>query len=608
MGHVFRSAIAVAICVLAASCSGGGSGNSGTPPPEGGTPPPPDPAPTGAFATANSTSRFLTMATFGPRPDDVAALTGTSASAWVRREFEKPASLYLDGVQDYYERGTRQQGMLADGFDQGATTWVFWRHAVHADDQLRQRMVFALSQILVVSNASGGLLGIFPQTLGYYQNILTRNAFGNYRDLLEEVTYSPAMAEYLTYLGNQKADPQTGRVPDENYAREILQLFTVGLVALNPDGTPQTGGDGEPIEIYDNGDITELAKVFTGLSDPVLERDAGFVGRLDQIANAAARPLTMDEGFHAPEAKSFLDTTIPAGTSGEETIRLALDHIMGHPNVGPFVSRQLIQRFVTSNPRPAYVARVAAAFDAGRYTLPDGSIVGEGRKGDLKATLAAILFDDDASFENAYTDEQAGKIREPVLRLSHFMRAFDTDMTTPEYVFALFDTSPLDVLGQHPFRSPSVFNFYRPGYIAPGTLSGDLGLTVPELQIVNASSTPGYINLLSYGAFQTQLQEFGALRPIFARYQVPFDEARARATFVPDYTEELALADSAEALVNHLDTLLLYGSMTDSTRRELINTLSAFPATGLEQPETREDFVGYAALLVMSSPDYLVQR
>ena len=605
---------AVAICALLTACGGGGSNSPDpappvvvTPPPA--PPPPPPPAAEGVFATAESTSRFLTFATFGPEPDAVEMLTGTEASDWIRSEFDKPASPALASVIGYYDLGTPQRGMLADGFDQASHTMTFWRNAVEGDDQLRQRMIHALSQILVVSNVSG-LNGIFPHTVGTYQQILSDNAFGNYRDLLEDVTYSASMAEYLTYFGNAKADPDTGSQPDENYAREILQLFTVGLVELNPDGTPVLGADGEPVELYDNNDITELAKVFTGLFNPALVYSSGadLARGRTRITAAVQQPLTMDESLHSPEAKSFLGTTIPAGTGGDESIRLALDHIMAHRNVGPFVGRQLIQRFVTSNPEPDYVQRVASAFDAGEFMLPDGSRVGEGRKGDLKATIAAVLFDEDAQADNALLQDTFGKVREPLLRITHFARAFDADMSRPEYVRALFDTSSLSSLGQQAFRSPSVFNFYRPGYVAPGTLSGKLGLTVPELQIVNASSTPGYINLLSFAAFGEQAENFEDIRRVFTTFSAPFDAAVARNILVPDYGDALPLATDSAALVDYLDETLTYGTMSDSTRGGLIETLDAYPRAQLDSDEGRETLVAYAVTLVMSSPDYIVQR
>ena len=571
--------------------------------------PPPMAADT-VFKTAASTSRFLTMATFGPTTSDVNQLTGTNASDWIQAEFAKPRSPFLSTVINYYNLGETRPMMLADGFDQGATTFTFWRNVVNGSDQLRQRMAFALSQILVISNGSGGLNGIFPHTGGYYQDLLIEHAFGNYRDLLEAVTYSPAMGEYLTYIGNEKADPATGRVPDENYAREILQLFTIGLVQLNADGTPVLDDQGEPIELYDNDDITELAKVFTGLNNPVLEYSSGrdLARGRNRIVEALQQPLLMNNATHSQASKTFLGTTIPANTSGEETIDLALDAIMSHPNVGPFIGKQLIQRFTTSNPDKDYVKRVAQAFDRGTYNLPDGTRVGEGRKGDLKATIAAVLFDPDAVMTQALQDVKFGKLREPLLRLTHFMRAFDTDMQTPEYVRALFDTASISSLGQHPYRSPSVFNFYRPGYVAPGSLSAAQGLVAPELQISNASSTPGYMNLLSYGAFQQQRERFNDMRTVFSAFRAPFDETRAKATFIPDYTRLLPLADDSKALVDTLNRLLVYGSMNDSTRNEIINTLDTFPRSGLDTQAGREDLIGYAVLMVMSSPDYLVQR
>ncbi|MDM7860647.1 DUF1800 domain-containing protein [Alteromonas sp. ASW11-36] len=608
-----RLITALFACLLLSACGGGGDSTNDNPPPTPQpvpTTPTPSPAPTevGKFATPQTTSRFLTMATFGPTPSDVELLTGTSASEWILEQFSQPVTPFLSSVQDYYEMGEPPSGMLADAFDQAATTYTFWRNAVHGDDQLRQRMAFALSQITVVSNGGGGLLGIFPQTLGYYQDILAEHALGNYRDLLEAITYSPAMAEYLTYLGNQKGDPTTGRVPDENYARELLQLFTIGLVALNPDGTPMVDATGNSIEVYDNEDITELAKVFTGLDSPRLDMQQNLAARIAQITEAVTQPLSIDPDKHSTDAKSFLNFTIAANTSGAESISLALDHIMAHPNVGPFIGRQLIQRFVTSNPRPEYVERVANAFDQGLYKLPNGIEVGDGRKGDLKATIAAILFDPDIDETIAFTTDEFGKVREPILRLTHFMRAFETDMSRPEYIGQLYDTSPLSVLGQHPYRSPSVFNFYRPGYVASGTLSAQAGLVAPELQIVNASSIPGYINLLSFGSFQAQRDSYGQLRQIFARYNVEFDDSQAQQTFVADYSSVLELADDSTALIDYLDNLLLYGSLSDSTRLQLIATLDEFPQDSLQDNDARLTLIGYAVLMIMSSPDYLVQR
>ncbi|MEO1041091.1 MAG: DUF1800 family protein [Pseudomonadota bacterium] len=601
-------ALGLTVVLLAACSGGGGSSPNETPvPPESSPPPSPPPVSSAEFATANSTSRFLTQATFGPTKDDVNSLTGTDPSAWFLAELAKPASLHLETVQDYAETFEP----LADDITPtqiGGTTFSFWRNAINADDQLRQRMAFALSQILVVSNFSGDILADVPEAIGYYQDVLTRNALGNYRDLLEDVTYSPAMAEYLTYLGNRRADPSTGRVPDENYAREILQLMSIGVLDINSDGSLKLDADGEPIEIYDNTDITGLAKVFTGL----------FFGGLTEVTDDFdfadqewAAPLAMYDGIHSTEAKSFLGITIPANTDGVTSIDLALDHIMAQPQMGPFIGRQLIQRFTTSNPDPDYISRVASAFDGGAYTLPNGSVVGDGRKGDLSATIAAVLFDPDASMETALADTQFGKIREPILRFSHWARAFDVDADNPEYNLTLYATEPTESLSQHPYRARSVFNFYRPGYVAPGTQSGALGLTVPELQIVNASSTPGYINFMTYHALGVQEEnddEAAELAVFFAAAGVPFDDAAFRRSFLPVYTDEIALAGDITALVDHLDDLLTYGTMSSQTRSEIVTTLQSLGAPDLDDPDYVDTIVEMGILLVMTSPDYLVQR
>ncbi|MEM9837881.1 MAG: DUF1800 family protein [Pseudomonadota bacterium] len=606
-----KRAVAVMLALAALGLSGcggsGGSSSSAPPPPDGGgPPPPPPPVGDGFFDTNADTSRFLTMATFGPVTEDVDALTGTAASDWILAEFDKAPTFWLPIVEDYEQRGGPYVPGTFNPFFQRANTYAFWQTAIEADDQLRQRMAFALSQVLVVSQFGGGVLEQFPGGIAFYQDILARNAFGNYRDLLEEVTYAPAMGYYLTYVGNQRADAATGRNPDENYAREILQLFSLGVIQLNSDGTPQLNQNGDPIELYTNDDITGLARVFTGLI--YAEFNVGQPFTRDDIDASLDQPMKVIEESHSPEEKVFLGTTIPENTPADLSIDLALDAIMSHPNIGPFVGRQLIQRFTTSDPDPDYVERVAAAFDAGAYTLPNGISVGEGRRGDLKATIAAVLFDADARPEQAAGDPRFGKVREPLLRITHWARAFEVDASTPEYVLILLDTAPTDSLNQHPYRSPSVFNFYRPGYIAPGTESGALGQTAPELQIVNASSIPGYINVLSYFTLGRQEQEFVRMRPVFDGLMIQFDADVARRAFLPDYTDELALVGDFEALVDHLDTKLFYGSMSDQTRGDILAALQAIPGFDPENEDLAELAVQTAVTMAMSAPDYVVQK
>lgn len=586
----------MSVALLSGCSGGGGGGGTTTPPPTGGTPTPtptptPIPVSDGVFDTEASTARFLTRATFGPSPDQISSLVGSSASDWFQAELQKPASLNLPYVRTFI---ASPEGRDPDGqisfLGRLSPRASFWVNAVDADDQLRQRMAFALSQILVISNQSNDTLMFFPTTTAAYQDILTRNAFGNYRDLLEEVTYSPAMAEYLTYIQNQKGDPTTGRMPDENYARELLQLFTIGLVELNSDGTPVTDGSGNPVELYTNADITGLAKVFTGLS---LDAPDFWFDYENLNPGALTGPLAVFPEFHSDLEKSFLGTTIPAGTGPEESIDLALDAIFNHPNVGPFLGRQLIQRFVTSHPSDEYISRVSAAFDTGSYTLPNGDVVGTNARGDLAATIAAVLMDEEALSESNLTDPSFGKIREPIIRFAHWARAFDAPTDAISRAYPLWFTYQNDLLAQAPYGSSSVFNFYRPGYIAPGTATGEAGLTMPEMQIMNAASIPGYANFMNYFIYG------------YSVYDGPGEEY-----FLPDYTEEIALAGDAQALIDHVDALLAYGQLSDETKANmltLLNYIQIGPDTDPEQNGTL-DRVRLAVLLVMTSPEYLVQK
>jgi len=587
--RLLRPVYWLVLTLVLAACGGGGSGGSdpaaqpSVPPP---APPPEAPPPGQQPLNETEATRFLSQATFGPSPRAVETLVDSGLESWFLAELKKPPSLHLQTVL----AGFPEDGQFLD--DNGnplpevvsLTSDSVWRTAIEGDDQLRQRMAFALSQILVVS-ANSDLIRA-PQTVAHYADILTLGAFGNYRDLLEEVTYSPAMAVYLTYLRNQKADPETGRVPDENYARELLQLFTIGLAELNPDGTPVTDTGGAEVEIYDNDDITGLAKVFTGLSFDGVP----FGASLRQVPlEAFHSPLAAFENFHSPEAKVFLDTHIPAGTGATESIDMALDAIFAHPNVGPFIGRQLIQRFVTSAPDPAYVARVTAAFDAGRYTLPSGTEVGDGRRGDLGATIAAVLFDTRARDTQARQAPDFGKLREPVLRFTHWARAFEVNSADASNETALRDTSSPQALAQHPYLSPSVFNFYRPAFIALGTATGDAGLTAPELQITNATSLVGYPNFVTGYAFEA----------------APVERPGLPASFVPDYGEEAALADDAEALVTHLDRKLAHGTLRPATRQRIVDILQFLDA---DTDQGRLMRARVASVLVMSTPEYIVLR
>ncbi len=607
---------AIALTVGLTACGGGGGGggtvaspDSGAPaptsppppppPPTSPPPPPPPPPPAGerasigaSFDTQQATALFLTRATFGPTQSDIVSLTGTSPSDWILAEFNKPATLNLDFVRNELNR---TNSCSADGGIncevKQIPTFSFWINAIEADDQLRQRVAFALSQILVISGREPEALFEVPETVAQYQDVLVSNAFGNYRDLLEDVTYSPAMGDYLTYFQNTKANPDTAQMPDENYAREIMQLFSIGLVDLEMDGDLVLQ-NGQSVETYSNADVTELAKVFTGLSFKGGQFFFDFPTLPD---DATYSPMVAYPEWHSEAQKSFLGTTIPAGTGPEQSIDIALDTLVNHPNTPPFISRQLIQRLVTSNPEPDYIQRVATAFANGSYTLPNGTVVGDGRRGDLSATVAAILFDADAVDPNNRNNAQFGKVREPILRFTHWARTFDANRVSPVDTFPLWNTSDGGALAQAPYKSPSVFNFYRPGYVAPGTETGSVGLTMPELQLVNANTLSGYSNFMTYFIFGLAEEEANGA---------------ATSSFLPNYSAELALANDPTALINHLDLVVSYGLTSPETRTQITGFIEQIPLTDANDPnyDGADLRVKMAVLMMMTAPDYLVQR
>lgn len=579
-----RPLVMVTAALLFTACGGGGGGGGSALPTTSEPPDPPAPPP--VTITETEAARFLSQATFGPNRAAIDELLAVGLEQWLLEEFEKPASLHLEKVLS----GFPEDEPFYDEVGQPLPEIVFltsdsvWQTVIEADDQLRQRMAFALSQILVVS--ANGDLGRVPQTVAQYIDVLTEGAFGNYRDLLQAVTYSPAMAVYLTYLRNEKADPETGRVPDENYARELMQLFTIGLLELKPDGMPVKKEDGSQVELFDNTDITGLARVFTGLSLSGVPFNTPL--RLLPF-EAYYTPLAMFDAFHSALPKRFLDATIPANTPGEQSIDMALDAIFAHPNVGPFLGRQLIQRFVTSAPSPDYVGRVAAAFDRGDYSLPFGNSVGSGRRGDLQAVIAAVLFDEEARGDLSRDNPEFGKLREPVLRFTHWARAFEVNSADASNELALRYTAVPELLAQQPYRAPSVFNFYRPGYIAPGTDTGAADLTAPELQISNATSIVGYPNMLT----------------LYALGLSPKIDPAAPEAYVADYRVQAALADDEEALLDNLDLLLTHGGLQDETRERIRQVLGAL---GSESQEDRDLRARIASIMVMTSPEYIVLR
>jgi uncharacterized protein (DUF1800 family) len=536
------SAVALSSAALLSACGGGG----------GDSPAPIAPAPPAVAAiSAAEASRFLGQAGFGATDAQIGRVQTLGYSGWLDEQFAAPRS---QGHYDWMvERG---YAVTTNINNFNGTDNTLWRKLISSPDVLRQRITLALSEIFVVS-----MTGLPINWRGFvaaaYMDVLETNAFGTYRTLLGEVTLSPGMGSYLNMRGNLREDPATGRVPDENYSREVLQLFSLGLTELAADGTLKNG---VATDTYGQDTITGLAKVFTGWNNNAANNtDPGY----------AQRPMVLTAANHSTSVKQFLGVTIAAGTPGATALQTALDTIAAHPNVGPFIGRQLIQRLVASNPSPAYVARVSAVFANN----------GAGVRGDLRAVIKAILLDDEARRAPVAGDTTRGKLREPVVRFIQWARTFG--LASPTGLWNIGNVSdPSTRLGQSPLRSPSVFNFFRPGYVPPNSALGTLNLNAPEFQITNESTVVGWANWA-----QTFVQSgVGETRP--------------------DYTAELALATDATALVKRVSLLLSGDTLSAATLATIGTAVGSISAT----TDTGKRNRVYAAIhLVLCTPEYLVQ-
>ena len=531
------------------ACGGGGSSAGAAPT----VPPPPAPS---ATATRAQSARFLAQASLSSTAAEITQVQSLGFSAWLDAQMSLPRS------------STHVAWLRSKGFD--AATYknsvagadqMMWRKLLSSPDPLRQRVTLALSEIIVVSVAGIANTAFRQFAAAAFMDILEANAFGSYRTLLEQVSTSVAMGGYLTFKGNRKANTTTGSLPDENYAREVMQLFTIGLVQLNQDGSAKLGTNGQPLESYVQDDVSQMARVFTGW-----DTDA-TVGTIDD-PNRIVIPMVQYANRHESGTKSFLGTVIPVNTDGANSLRIALDTLMAHPNMGPFVGRQLIQRLVTSQPSPAYVSRVAGVFNNN----------GSGVKGDLRAVIRAVLLDTEARADASLTDPTFGKLREPMVRFVQWARTFGiTDATDLWRIGDL--TDPASRLGQSPLRSPSVFNFFRPGYVPPNSPIG--GRTVPEFQITTESSVAGYIN------FMQSVISNGIVG------------------LMPDYATIRPLVSDSTALLAELNVILAGGQLSAATLASLktaLDTISVTTATGTNNRL-------YAAVtLVMASPEYITLK
>lgn len=513
-------------------------------------PTPPPPLASGT-PTATDAGRFLSQSTFGATDALVAQVQSQGFDGFLNQQFAAPVSSHLAFVD--------ASGVNPPTITQTNDAW--WTHAVAAPDQLRQRLAFALSEILVVSLTTGNL-GEQPGALPTYYDVLVKGAFGNFRQLLEDITLNPAMGRYLDMLRNDKANASRTRLPNENYARELMQLFSIGLYRLNLDSSLTLDAAGFPIATYNQDAILGTAAVCTGWTY--------FQPATPYVFNPTPdwrNPMVNVPARHSTDAKQILDSVLlPANQTAAQDLKTTLDTIFNHPNVGPFICRQLIQRLVTSNPSPGYLYRVASVFNNN----------GQGVRGDLQAVVRAILMDYDAR-GSAKTTQGAGHEREPVVRLTNLLRAFNA--SSPDGKFSIRNANAN--LGQEAMHSPTVFNFFGPDYSAPGAIA-EAGLKSPEFEITNETSVVTVANYFRTGIY-------GSLGPSTARVTL-------------NLSNEIALAANPSGLVDHLNTLLMAGSMSPEMRTVVINAVTQIPASNpTERART-------AIYLVINSPEFTVDK
>ncbi len=522
-------------------------------------------------------TRFLAQATFGPSPEALAELRALNYDygAWITREAAKPVSSAVDILT--VARNAGQIGTIDTALNRRARNQVM----ISGSDQLRQRVAYALSQIMVISDVDSAVANGLEGPSGYY-DMLARNALGRFSTLLMDVTRHPMMGRYLSHYRNRMANPTTGTRPDENYAREVMQLFSVGLYQLQPNGNYVTDSTGRPLETYTNDDITEFARVFTGFTDEGPNNTGSGSGRTDFPSNPAnyVAPMRMWEAQHDKGTKRLLQypgatkATLPANQTGLQDVQDAITNLVEHPSTAPFISRQLIQRLVTSNPSEGYVERVSRVF------VNNGS----GVRGDLLAVVRAILLDQEARSTAFIADPEHGRLREPFLRITHLLRATPYTVTAGILNFNFGGTVTQATIGHYPLSSPSVFNFYSPDFEPPGPVS-NAGLVGPEFQIMNsvfAVTLPNTINtLIQSGAGNFRL----------------------------NLTEYEALAATPQSLIDRLDLMFTHGTMSAESkaaiRRAIDGVTAAMVPSGSNLNQTRARLALY---LTVNSPDYAILK
>lgn len=539
----------------------------------------------GMDAKMMDAARFLSQATFGADEDLVRQVSKMDFEEWIDAQFEitpthilpEMISTYDLAFQIYLENGGTASNYFSrpvwEHFD-----YAWWQINLTSDDILRQRIAYTLSEILVISMESD--LKDKGEALADYYDMLLDLSFGNYRDLLLAVTLHPSMGVYLSHMNNSKAIPEKNIHPDENYAREIMQLFSIGLFELNLDGTKKKDTNGLYIPTYNNADIKEFAKVFTGLSGggSISKNDqnkANFNMNINNVDYTV--PMKMYQEFHETTEKKLLNGfVISAGQQGMTDIEQAVNHLFNHPNVGPFISRQLIQRLVKSNPTPEYIARVAGIFNNN----------GMGVRGDMKSIIKAILLDPEARSCEWVNNIDQGRLREPITRYTQFAKI--VGYRNQYELFWNNGSTYMESAGQHPLHSYTVFNFYLPDFQPNGPIS-QKNLVAPEFQIHNTRNSVGYVNSVNEWTFNEKLL-----------YTSQYNPSYTWTTF----NKLLPFARDPDGLINKLDILLTHGQLSEETRNTIRESIKGF-SNSLVGDYNR---LKLALYIVMISPDYCVMK
>jgi uncharacterized protein (DUF1800 family) len=579
--------VILAVAVLTA-CGGGGSSADSTsveetpvpvpaPDPDPAPAPDPDPAPTPVVPeTYAEAFRFLNQASMGATEAEARRVVAMGYEAWIDEQLQLPASLSAPYVNNIFDLTDNPGDAKAEYSSQeGSRTGAWVLNAVNGPDQLRQRVALALSEILVVSDVGELSWYRWESALADYYDVLAKNAFGNYRDLLEDVTLRPVMGIYLSMLGNLKPDTEKNIRPDENFARELMQLFTIGLVELNIDGTEKKDSVGRAIPTYTQDTVQGFAHVFTGWD----YKQGDDLFRPNTTSNR--QPMVLYPGRHDTGAKQLLGgLTLPAGQSGEQDLQDALNNIFEHPNVAPFISLRLIQRLVTSNPSAGYVEDVARVFNDN----------GAGVKGDLAAVVKEILLHPDA--RPASYSPIDGKLKEPLLRMTQLWRAYGATSAYPPGLLVVENLT--NKIGQGPLQAESVFNFFQPSYAPSGEIRNQQ-LVAPEMQIITEYNSAKHT---SYLYRQTHFWHKLPNSIVGGFESTPH--------VLINFNSDVALEASPDELINRVAYKLLGGNISDELRAQVTYVIAKH--NELKPESTPEGSLTAAVIfLIASSPEYAYQ-